>query len=70
MVMMDILCTDALVFGKWLDKFTAQIESLKELEDLKNIGVFRVNNSILRAHANPTIWRCLDVIREMIPMYE
>jgi len=55
------------VFTTLLEKYHAQLEIIKEVEDLKNIGLLRVNNSILRANANPTIYRCLEVLHEVIP---
>lgn len=58
---------DVVVFSKELDKFKDQMEILKDVEDIQNMGGFRVNNSILRAHATPTIVRCLDVLRKRIP---
>lgn len=55
-------------FQLWLEKFWEQKATLEKVEDLKSMGVFRVNNSILRAHANPTIQRCLDVLDEVMPV--
>ncbi|ODM98966.1 Dynein heavy chain 6, axonemal [Orchesella cincta] len=59
--------TDVREFLKLLEKYFHQMDILKKVEDIQNMGVFRVNNSILRAHANPTIIRCLDVLRKHIP---
>ena len=44
------------------------MNTIEKIEDEHAMGVFRVNNSVLRESALPTIHRCLQVLHEVIPV--
>ncbi len=62
------LLEDVLALTGLLQKYHNQLEVIEKLEDAQQMGVFRMNNRVLRENAYPTVVRCIEVLHEVVPV--